>query len=483
MATPYFQSQPYAPRQAAFFSVKPTVEIYAWIIGHIALALLMTIEPIKPILGTAHAVATLGVGLFYAVGNRHERVVYVGAYIVSSEVLWRMAQAHTFWEYGKYALAAVLLTAIIRHGMFRGSMLPLIYFALLLPSVVLPMANLPSDSMRMYLSFNLSGPFALMACVWFLSQIRLTMDQIYRTFLSLIMPAVTIATLAAYGTLTASAIRFGRESNVMTSGGYGPNQASALPGLSILSALLYVLLEKRSWSIKALLFTVVVGLAAQSALTFSRTGLYSAGLSLLVALFYLARDTQARFKLVLLGLSLFLLANYLIFPTLDEFTGGALANRFQNTSLTGREMILQSDLQIWAQNPIFGVGPGLSTFSRGNTYRDSASHTEFSRLLAEHGLFGLFALTALVVMGWQNWRRARTVRGKALSLAWFSWSVLFMLSTAMRLAAPAFIFAMTAVTLMQESSTQPESPAESGAADWPNPSDQPTLEQRHWAAR
>lgn len=483
MAIPYFQPQPYAPRQSAFFSARPAAEIYAWIIGHILLALLMAIEPIKPLVGTAHAVVTLGVGLFYAVGNRPERVVYVGAYIVSSEVLWRMAQAYTFWEYGKYALSAVMLTAIIRHGMFRGSTLPLVYFALLLPSIVLPMVNIPSDSLRMYLSFNLSGPFALMACVWFLSQIRLTMDQVYRTLLSLIMPAVTIAALAAYGTLTATAIRFGRESNVMASGGYGPNQVSALLGLGILSALLYVLLEKRSWSIKALLFTVVVGLAAQSALTFSRTGLYSAGLSLLVALFYLARDSQARFKLVLLGLSLFLLANYLIFPALDEFTGGALANRFQNTSLTGRETILQSDLEIWGQNPIFGVGPGLVTSSRGNTYRESASHTEFSRLLAEHGLFGLFALTAMVVMGWQHWRRARTVRGKAMSLAWLSWSVLFMLSTAMRLAAPAFIFAMTAVTLAQESSTQPESSAESGAADWPNPSDQHFHNEHHWAAR
>ncbi|MDX2041240.1 MAG: O-antigen ligase family protein [Acidobacteriota bacterium] len=462
---------------------QPTVQMYAWIIGHLLLGLMMAIEPIKPILGTAHAVITLAVGLYFAVGNRHERVVYVGAYIVSSEVLWRMTQAYTFWEYGKYALSAVLMTAIIRHGMFRGSMLPLLYFALLLPSAIFPLANIPSDSLRMYLSFNLSGPFALMASVWFLSQIRLTTDQIYRTFLSLIAPAVTIATVAAYGLLTASAIRFGRESNALASGGYGPNQVSALLGLSILSAFLYLLLQKRGWNVKVLLFLVIVGLAAQSALTFSRTGLYSAGLSLLVALFYLARDTQARFKLVLFGLSLFLLANYLVFPVLDEYTGGALANRFQNTSLTGRETILQSDLLIWSQNPVFGVGPGMSTFSRGTFYRESASHTEFSRLLAEHGLFGLFALMVLAFMGWQHWRLTRTVQGKALSLAWLSWSVLFMLSTGMRLAAPAFIFALTAIILLPEQSSQPDHLADSDKTDWPTPSGQPTFDKRYWAAR
>lgn len=483
MAIPTFQPQLFAPRQTVFSLAQPTAKMYAWIIGHILLGLVMAIEPIKPVLGTLHAVIALAIGLYFAVSNRLERVVYIGAYIISSEVLWRMTQAYTFWEYGKYALSAVLMTAIIRHGMFRGSMLPLLYFVLLLPSTIFPLANVPSDSLRMYLSFNLSGPFALMASIWFLSQIRLTMDQIYRTFLSLIAPAVAIAMVAAYGLLTISTIRFGRESNALASGGYGPNQVSALLGLSILSAFLYLLLQKRGWNVKVLLFFVIVGLAAQSALTFSRTGLYSAGLSLLVALFFLARDTQARFKLILFGLSLFLLANYLVFPYLDEFTGGALAERFQNTSLTGRETILQSDLLIWSQNPVFGVGPGMSTFSRGNFYRESASHTEFSRLLAEHGVFGLFALTVLVFIGWRHWRQTRFAQGKALSLAWLSWSVLFMLSTGMRLAAPAFVFALTAITLLPEQTYQTDQSAEPNGANWSNPSGQPGFDGRSLAAR
>lgn len=482
MAIPYFQQPSSVLRPTGALTNSTTVEIFAWIFGHVLLALLMTIEPVKPLLGTAHALIVLGIGLFYAVSHRIERVVYVAAYIVSSEALWRLAKSYTFWEYGKYALSAVFLIAIIRHGMFRSSGLPLIYFALLLPSIVLPLANIPTSSIRMYLSFNLSGPFALMASVWFLSQIRLTMEQVYRTFLSFIAPAVSIATLAAYSTLTTSAIQFGRESNVVTSGGYGPNQVSAVLGLSILSALLYLLLEKRSRSVKALIFLVIVGLSMQSALTFSRTGLYSAGLSLLLALFYLARDTQARVKLVGFGLAMFLLANYLIFPVLDEFTGGALANRFQNTSLTGRETILQSDLEIWSQNPVFGVGPGMSTFSRGDTYRKSASHTEFSRLLAEHGIFGLLALVTLLIMAWQHMRRARAVREKALLLAWLSWSMLFMFSTAMRLAAPAFVFALTAITLLPESSSETENQPDS-AANWPSASNQLPTENRYWPAR
>jgi len=451
----------------------PAFEIYAWIIGHILLAMLMAIAPIRPILGTVHAALTLGVGLLYAAGNRFERVVYVGAYIVSAEILWRMTQAYVFWEFGKYALATVFLTAIIRHGMLRGSMLPLAYFALLLPSVVLPMANIQTDALRMYLSFNLSGPFALMAGIWFMSQIRLTAEQMYRAFLSLIAPAVTAASLAAYGLLTAKVLKFGRESNAMASGGYGPNQVSALLGLGILAAMLYLLLEKRAWRIKVLLFLVVIGLAAQSALTFSRTGLYSAGLSLLLAVFYLARDAQARAKLLLFGAALFLIANYVIFPSLDSFTGGALADRFQNTSLTGRETILQSDLQIWSQNPIFGVGPGRSTFSRGDTYRESASHTEFSRLLAEHGLFGLAALLLLVTMGWQHWRRARTAQAKAITLAMLSWSGIFMFSTAMRLAAPAFVIGLTAITMLPDTAPRRESEAELAASG----------PERAWATR
>ena len=55
---------------------------------------------------------------------------------------------------------------------------------------------------------------------------------------------------------------------------------------------------------------------------------------------------------------------------------------------------MYADLFIFVNNPIFGVGPGIGYYERlnhGLSQRVSA-HTEYSRLLAEHGIAGIFVL-------------------------------------------------------------------------------------------
>src|SRR5574341_1034253 len=100
-------------------------------------------------IATAHALVTLGIGLWWAaISNNSERVAYIIAYITGAEVLWRMTQAQVFWEFGKYSVVIILLVSVLRQGQFRGSVLPLLYFALLLPSTVMPMANTSTEDLR-----------------------------------------------------------------------------------------------------------------------------------------------------------------------------------------------------------------------------------------------------------------------------------------------------------------------------------------------
>jgi uncharacterized membrane protein YGL010W len=75
----------------------------------------------------------------------------------------------------------------------------------------------------------------------------------------------------------------------------------------------------------------------------------------------------------------------------------------------------------------------------------ASSHTEFSRLLAEHGLFGLGALLLLALMTAQRFRQAQTPVSRAMVLSMMGWSLLFMAHSAMRLAAPAFLFGLAFV--------------------------------------
>jgi O-antigen ligase len=417
--------------------------------AHVLLALLMDRYSI---VGSLHAVATLMVGLWFAAWGRGsiEQVAYVGAYITGSEVLWRMSEATVFWEMGKYATTAIFLVAILRSRNWKAPMLPLIYFLLLLPSVALTLMKEDLSDARLMISGNMSGPLALMISAWFFSQLKLSIAQLRRLFLVVIGPTIGVAAIAASSTITTSDIAFGNESNFVTSGGFGPNQVSAALGLGALLALLYLLTDKGSWMVRVLMVCVTLGLGVQSALTFSRGGLYTAAGGAAVAVVYLSRDVRSRVKIFIMAAVLFVIASFVVLPGLDAFTGGALSERFENTSSTGREQIAQADLQIWNENPVFGVGPGESKIEHARYYRRIATHTEYTRLLAEHGLFGLAAGLVLFLMAAQLFVHIRSInnlRAKALMGPMVIWALLYMVDKAMRLVAPAFAFGLCFITI------------------------------------
>jgi hypothetical protein len=72
--------------------------------------------------------------------------------------------------------------------------------------------------------------------------------------------------------------------------------------------------------------------------------------------------------------------------------------------------------------------------------RAIAAHTEFSRLLSEHGTFGLVALLVFIGAAVANLRRAVDARSRAVIAGLSAWSALFMMSAAMRILAPSFAF-------------------------------------------
>lgn len=433
----------------------PTLRLGLFFAAHIPLALLMASYPA---LGMLHAYVTLAVGLWWAASeNSLEQVAAVAAYITGAEVLWRMTEAGIFWEFGKYALSLTLLVALLRARLLRGPVQAFAYFALLLPSLVLPLANVDDATLRDQVSFNLSGPFALMVSVWFFWHVRLTSAQLQRVFISLIAPLVGIMTLIMAGIWRATRLSFSNESNFQTSGGFGPNQVAAALGLGALAALLLLLKGRSPWGLRVLLLAALALCVAFSALTFSRSGLYSAAIGALGAGFFLLHNARAFAKLVVVIVLLLATVNFLALPQLDSFTGGALSRRFEDVSLTGRDRIMLDDLRTWNDHPLFGVGPGQS--SRYHTFHGASAHTEFTRLLAEHGALGCTALLMIFMLAVQNLRRARSAKGRALSAGMTAWSFAFMIATAMRLVAPAFAFGFAAVTLLDEEAEPPPSAA------------------------
>jgi O-Antigen ligase len=403
--------------------------------------------------GLLHPLAVFLIGMRYALlkEEKLERVAIVGAYLVGVEVLWRMAGVPIFWEVGKYATSLIMIVALVRRGLWTIPTFATFYFITLLPSCLITITQNNWSESRNILSSNLSGPFSLFVCCWFFSYLQANQQQIKKLLLAAVIPLVSVAVATLFFTVTTPEIEFTGESNFATSGGFGPNQVSSMLGLGAFLCLACFLLFKNNlnytlfWGAAALLF------ASQSVLTFSRGGMYNAvGAVLLIVLFQM-RNLKEGIKQLLPFIAISAVFLLLVFPYLDSFTGGALQERFEDRDPTRRGAIVQTDLKIFMENPILGVGVGGAYSERAKYLEYKAmSHTEFGRVVAEHGGLGLISLIAMMLMVVFNFRRQNTLFGRALVAGLIGWSTLFMLNSGMRLAAPSFIWGMSYLLLVNQ---------------------------------
>jgi hypothetical protein len=416
--------------------------------AHVPLALAMHASPY---LGGLHGVVTLCIGLLWAGrGSRPELVGYIGAYITGSEVLWRMSEAPIPWEFAKYATAAIFILALLRMPGSRSRFLPIAYFVLLVPSIMVTVPELAFGEARREISFNMSGPFALMVSSLFFSRVSITRDQLRRLLAVGICPIVGVLAIALFSTLSASTIRFDNEANDITSGGFGPNQVSSLLGLGALMAFLLAIDHTQKGLLRLLMLLLLILFLVQSALTLSRGGLYMAVGGMLLASFWLLRNSRVRLSVICLLAILSIGAKFVILPLLDEFTEGAVSARFERVDSTGRDVLIQADVDAWKENPLLGLGPGRSRDYHELIWQKAASHTEFTRLLSEHGTLGLAALIILLLMGVQNLRRKQLPENRAIIVSMVFYSFSFMLINAMRLVAPAFTFGLGFLSVESE---------------------------------
>jgi len=409
---------------------------------HIPLAfLLRNIQ----LFATLHAFLTLLIGVWIVLTSDDiKKVVPVIAYITGAEVLWRMTKANVFWEYGKYATVAVLLIALLKHRKIVKAAFPAIYFILLLPSAIITINTLGlSSNAQSAISFNLSGPLAAMMCMVYFRQIKTDTSELGSMMWWAVYPIVGLLTLATYSTLTATDIQFGSESMFITSGGFGPNQVSAILGLgAMLLIMLAIHEEKLATRNLALLLSIV--LLTQSVLTFSRGGVLNVLIAIPLAFLHLLGSPNKLLKGIFAVLIIFLVAYFLLLPELEVFTGGALEARYTDLSLTGREELARADIELWLRNPVMGVGPGLSSIQR-ISMQGTAAHTEYSRILAEHGSLGLLSFFILALLLITAYFKAPDAYARAWVVAIAAWPLLEMVHAAMRVVAISFMLGVALV--------------------------------------
>lgn len=402
------------------------------------------------LLATVHALVCWigGIACAFA-GMRPDRILGIAGYIAASEVLWRATQAQVFYEGGKYAIAAVFLASLIRLRLRRIYWPAAVYFVLLLPSILLTVAGTNLPLARGLISFTLSGPLALAMSIIYLRQTRVTPSALIRVLGLMLGPLLGLAALCSVATFGSDDISFdSTESNFQTSAGFGPNQVSCVLGWAIVCAFLWVTLQKRSFVSQILAISLMLFCAMQAALTFSRSGIWMGAIGVMIASFFLMRTRRTFVNTAGVAVLAMLLAWLVVLPALDRFTGGQVSNRFAEKGFSNREAIATLDLILFAEHPVMGVGPGMGKYARKQEFGSGgAAHTEFTRLLSEHGIFGVIATLILFGIALRQFLLPGTPQAKALRVTTLAYSFAFMAAASMRVALPGFVMGLAFITL------------------------------------
>lgn len=432
----------------------PLVWFLTMAVLHAALGLIIRKEPL---LGGLQAWLSLIVGLFVAWKGNIRSITCMCGYLAGSELMWRMSKAPIFWEFGKGAIALILLSVILRKGLFmRGSVAPL-YFLLLIPSALLTLANVQIEWARQEISGNMAGPFLLMLAVWVYRNVRWNSRDLTLIGFCIILPLIT-ASVVGVNSIVTSDIQFGTESNFAASGGYGPNQISTGLSLGAFTCFLLLCLSPGNSNpvFMAVMAAGMIGFTAHSVITFSRGGLYSLAAGIFGAFWFLLATPRARLRLALGAVAFVVIGGFYVLPRMDRFTQGALMNRITDTEPSGRFLLMQAELEQFNRFPLLGVGPGKTILLvQGYEVAKVAGHTEFTRLLAEHGVFGLGALLLMGVMALQNFLRQQNAPGRAICIGLMLWSAMTMMHAATRLAMTCFMFGLASALFVADKSAAP----------------------------
>ena len=161
--------------------------------------------------------------------------------------------------------------------------------------------------------------------------------------------------------------------------------------------------------------------------------------------------------MILLGTLALAVWSFTIFQT-----GGLIENRYTNKDAmgrdkgditTGRTELVSAGFDAFLENPFLGIGVGqVKSHFEAELGTEMAAHNELSRLLAEHGMFGIFAIIILIMTPLYTKMNGR----RNIYFFPFLLFTLFTIShSAMRIAAPAFVYALCLLNIDYENKKKP----------------------------
>ena len=386
-------------------------------------------------------------------------VLMACAYIVGVEVFLRMNGGTVFYEASKYLVILFMLMGIFSNGFSNQSLIYVFYILLLIPGIFVAVAAMGFETdIRRAVAFNLSGPICLGISAVFCFKRSVSFNQIKYILLVLALPIVSMMVYLILYTPNLQEVITSTGSNFAASGGFGPNQVATVLGLGMFVYAVRFFMAGAS-NFQKLLDLGILGLLAFRALaTFSRGGVITSIIMILcfIGLYYLKVNFKIKMRLKF-SLLLFIGFAALTWLVSSIETSGLLDKRYANQDAAGREKadistgrseLVAFEFGAFMENPFWGIGLGKVKEVRLNeTGVTAASHNEMSRILAEHGLFGVFAFLILLLTPLIYRMKNRS------NIFFFSFYFFWLLTinhSAMRIAAPGFIYALCLLNITYE---------------------------------
>jgi hypothetical protein len=391
--------------------------------------------------------------------NKNEEVLIAAAYVVGSEIFLRMTGGNPLYEIAKYAVMIFVFIGMYFGGFSKSAVPYWIFLLLLVPGVVISTFVLNFETnMRTTIAFNISGPVCLGVASLYTYRRKISLNQMNSVVLSMGLPIVACMVYLTFYTPNLKDVVTSTQSNYETSGGFGPNQVATIFGLGMFIFFSRTILESRTKFMLVLNLLIAIAMSYRGIVTFSRGGMITGFLMILLLLLFLYFKSNTRGRVKLNFIVVFIAMAMAITWAYTSFqTGGLIDKRYANqdasgrvkkSQFSGRENLAQSEIDMFLNNPFFGVGVAKGFEVRyEETGIEAASHDEITRMLAEHGTLGIFGLLILfftpLILYVEN-------KFNMFLLCFLAFWFLTINHAAMRTAAPAFVYSLSLLNVYFE---------------------------------
>jgi hypothetical protein len=407
-----------------------------------------------PFVAKVYGYAIFIVGFFYVIKkqNRNNEALIAAAYIVGSEVFLRMTHGNPLYEISKYGVMVFVFMGMFYSGFSKSATPYWIFLLLLIPGIVITTFVLNFETnMKNAIAFNISGPVCLGVASIYTYRRKISLEQMNSILLSMGLPIVTCMVYLIFYTPNIRDVITSTQSTAETSGGFGPNQVATILGLGMFIFFSRTILESRTKFMLFLNLLIAVNMSYRGMVTFSRGGMVTGFLMILLLLLFLYTKSNYTGRVKLNYIIVFIATAMVATWTYTSFqTGGLIDKRYANkdaagrvkeSKFTGREDVALNEINSFLNNPVFGVGVGKGVEVRlAETGNGTLSHDEITRMLAEHGSLGIVGLLILFFTPLFLYVENKFNMFLLCFLAFWFFTINH---AAMRTAAPAFVYSLS----------------------------------------